>query len=223
VRMQGVNRKNITGASAGASALCQHRTWHEAQLYGASACTTFREVFREVFCLALAGTPLCRHQGEFHGVLGLMLVVFLFVTVGGALAEDPSPQIKPTVGYFSLTSLQRKCSIFREIEELQERAEDQLRGNFQAANAEIVKLQGTNRPRDEIQKAIETKRSLIIAERSALDQLIQTQRENAKERQLLLVFDIDGLFIGGPYVLDHGIDLTEILEKKLQAQEGANK
>jgi len=173
--------------------------------------------------------------GGFYVVLTLILAAFLAITTGGAHAQDASAQTKPLIGYFSITSLQRKCSIFKEIEGLQERAEDQLRRNFETANAEIVKLQGTNRPRDEIQKAIETKRNLITAERSALDQLIQTQRENAtarvqllageiaKEQQLLLVFDIDGLFIGGPYVLDHGIDLTDILERKLQAPEGATK
>lgn len=139
----------------------------------------------------------------------------------------PATPMSVKVGYFNLALVKASYPEAAGSETLREQAQNQLRRDVEEGNKMLQKLQSENKSKEEIEKAARQLQTEINAKQQALIQLVQTQlaianqtiaqavAAVAKDKQLDLVIDVNGVFAGGEKVVNSGEDITDAIVKKL--------
>ncbi len=156
---------------------------------------------------------------------GLLLVLPLALT-SPALAQKSAVPVSVKIGYFNEALVKASFPEAAGSETLKAQAESQLRKDLEDANKKVQTMQEAKKPADEIKKAIQDAQISISAKQQALQELVQSQNAlvrdkivNAvntvgREKNLDLVVNGEGLYMGGKTVLDNGTDITDEVVKK---------
>lgn len=156
---------------------------------------------------------------------GLLLVLPLTI-LSPALAQKSAVPVSVKIGYFNEALVKASFPAAAGSETLKATAESQLRKDLEDANKRIQTMQDAKKPADDI-KAIQDAQISISAKQQALQELVQSQNAlvrdqivnavNAvgREKNLDLVVNGEGLYMGGKTVLDSGTDITDEVVKKL--------
>ena len=160
---------------------------------------------------------------------GMLLMVPLFTSLP-VLAQKSAVPVSVKIGYFNEALVKASFPEAAGSETLKAQAESQLRKDLDDANKHVQQLQEQKKPADEIQKAIKDAQVSINAKQQALAELVQSQNalvrdkivnavnQVGREKNLDLVINGEGLYMGGKTVLDSGTDITDDVVKKLVPQ-----
>lgn len=158
--------------------------------------------------------------------LGLVLSLPILTALPGMAQKIASP-VSVKIGYFNEALVKASFPEAAGTDNLRNTAESQLRKDLDDANKRIQAMQEAKKPAEEIQKAIKDSQVSINAKQQALAELVQSQNAivrdkivqavNAvgRDKNLDLVINGEGLYMGGKTVLDNGTDITDDVVKKL--------
>jgi len=157
---------------------------------------------------------------------GLLLVVPLVMSTP-ASAQKTAQAVSVKIGYFNEALVKASFPEAAGSETLKATAESQLRKDLEDANKRIQTMQEQKKPAEDIKKAIGDAQISISSKQQALQELVQSQNAlvrdkmvNAvntvgREKNLDLVVNGEGLYMGGKTVLDNGTDITDDVVRKL--------
>jgi Skp family chaperone for outer membrane proteins len=156
-----------------------------------------------------------------------MLVSFASIQESFAASGQP---LTVKAGYVNMAEVKATYPQSAVFERLKMEAESQLRHAVEKANDALKKAQEDKKPAADIEKLRADLQSQIAARQDSLSQLIMSQGNianatigsavvaAAQEKGVDFVVDSTGVLIGGQKLLDSGIDMTDLVKKRLQAE-----
>ncbi len=166
-----------------------------------------------------------------------LLILSLIAQVSMSLAasaldapEKPAEPLTVKVAYFNFGRIRAGIPEVSNAEAIRINSEAQLRKDVETWNNKLLKMREEKKPAAEIEKTKQEGQTVVRAKQEALAQLVeaanlsvrvrvaQAAEAEAKERNIDLVIDGQGLYAGGQKVFDHGIDITQSVLKRLLAE-----
>jgi len=158
----------------------------------------------------------------------------VFLTASGffsfADASEKSPEpLTVKVGYFNFGKIRAGIPEVANAEAIRINSEAQLRKDVENWNNRLLKMREEKKSLEEIDKTKQEGQAVVRAKQEALAQLVesanlsvrvrvaQAAEAEAKERNIDLVVDGQGLYAGGKRVFDHGVDITQSVLKRILA------
>lgn len=137
------------------------------------------------------------------------------------------------IAYFNFGKVRAALPEVANAEVIRITAEAQLRKDVETWNARLIKLREDKKPQAEIDKTKNEAQTIIRAKQEALAQLVESASLSvrvriasaaeavARDQNIDLVLDGQGIYSGGQRVFDHGRDITSAVLARVIADSDA--